>query len=248
MKKSLSMFMTLAVLLCFAAAVPSVSAVSVNDALLSYIAGDVNGDWAVTSSDVRTVYASVAGESADTALPKAADVNADGAVNAMDVLLSLQTTVGAVESVLLKPAQVALEATPAGDAVSFEKNYSDHQYAHDQWWQGDVNKVWVAQSLKELQAVYAHSDCVKDFSAEYDEAFFADKAVIVWEVGYEDYGLMGISMKGIVKSGSQLCLVRELDYFLTMGCWDYDRYILEISKADLEGVDSICTVTEKTYR
>ena len=230
------------VLLCAMLTTPSVSAAEVNTALLSYVAGDVNGDWSVTTADVREVLLSVLYE---TETPKAADVNGDGVVDTSDASYVLKIAVGNQDGMLVNPTATFIETAPEGEEIAFVQANADMQFADDRLYKGDV---WIAQSLDELKATYTYSNGYVDYSANYTEEFFEDKAVIVWASHHYEDGLVNMEMSRIVRNGNELCLVRHIELFLRMPSEWFDRYILEVSKDDLVGVDTIRLCTEYSYR
>ena len=217
-----------------------------NTALLSYYAGDVNGDWTIDTNDVRVIFLAVSGASENIGLPLAADVDRDGTINTMDALTALQSAVGAISPVLVKPTFGEANSTPDGEVIEFTR--TGDRYSYNDSASRRVEDLWVAQSLEELQAVYADSKCINDFTAEYDEAFFKDNAVILWAAHEIEGGLVDLQLDRIVKSGNKLCLVQKLIMRFQMPYDHFERFVINVSKADLAGIDTITICTEYEYK
>ncbi len=239
--KRMTSFISVVVLLCVMTALPTAAAAS-NEALLSHIGGDVNGDWTLTTSDARIIFSVVSGRDDTDTVAKRGDIDDNGTINMLDVMHVLHTCVYSEPTVLVKPPVTVLQTAPEGEEVAFTVANEYMQYADDSRRQEDV---WVAQSLDELKAGFAHSNGKVDYSEDYTEAFFEDRAVIVWASHFVDDGLVDMSFGGIVKNGNELCLVRNARYFSIMPMDYFERYVLEIDKDDLEGVDIICTYTKR---
>ncbi len=217
-----------------------------NTALLSHIAGDVDGNWELNSSDVRAIFCVASGERANT-LSSAADANADGTINMSDAYATMRTALGKIDSVLVKPTALERETAPEGEAIEFVIGNTRGQYGEDRRYKGDV---WIVQSYDELKASFEHSNAVKDYTAQYRESFFEEKALIIWASELMEYGLMGsnVPVDRLVKNGNELCMVRKATIYLTMPYNHFERHMIEIDKADLIGIDTVTFYTEYEYK
>ena len=222
-------------------AVPSVSAAQTNTALLSYLAGDIDGDWTVSTADARALLHAIVTR---TTFPAVADANGDGVVNTSDASHVLKASLGNVDTALIKPTVTYTETAPEGDEIAFERTEEYFEYS------GHTDDVWIAQSLEELQASYLYSDGKEeaDYSTIFNEEFFEDKAVIVYQCHIIQNGLVDVNVTRLVRNDNQLCLVRNVELFLTMPFHFTERFLLVVSKEDLVGVDTISLYTEYTYR
>ncbi len=224
--------------------IPVVADVECNTALLSYVAGDIDGDWAVSTSDVRDMLASIV---SDGAYKKSADINLDGIMNTADVSIVLKSVINNSDPVFVKPGVSQSESVPTGETVAFSFVVNGDKYAE---LGKSINDVWIAQSLDELRACYTYSYGRADYSEAYTDAFFEDRAVIVWDVYCMDYGLVSAQPGQIVKNGTDLCLVTNLVYTSIdlMPFVEIKRYIVEVSKEDIQGVDTISMCTEILWK
>ncbi|MBQ4617647.1 MAG: hypothetical protein IJB27_04655 [Clostridia bacterium] len=243
MLKKVGALMIAAGMLC-ALWIPAVSA-QTNETLRVRYGGDVNGDGTVTTSDVRSLFAAVSGERESLAV-ETADANADGVLNMMDAVQTLRVTIDPTAVKLILPTVSATETAPEGEEISYilADHYADG--AERNPWCDDV---WIAQSYEELaainQAFHRPNAAEKyDLTARYDEAFFEDKAVIVWAMFHEGT-LNGMGFNGIVKNGDELCLKRTLYSDRTQSMVYNQRFILEIDKADLEGITTVTKYTDE---
>lgn len=229
--------------LLMAMAVPMSAQVVDNESLWLHIAGDVDRNWTVNSSDVRDIYCVVSGESSNS-LSKAADVNDDGKVDMFDTLAAMCTVVGQTATTLIKPTVTERETALEGEELAFQAN-DRHQYNADSRRMPDL---WVVQSYEELVAAYNHSYAQQDFTVNYNEAYFEDNALIIWATHHADYGLYDICVKRVIKSGNELCLVRELKFLRNEPFDCFARFLVEISKEDLADIDTVTLYTEYDYR
>jgi len=155
------------------------------------------------------------------------------------------TAVGKFSTVLVKPTVNERETAPEGETIDFVAGNENRQYAVDRKYKGDV---WIVQSYDELKASFAHSNAVKDYTEQYTEAFFEEKALIIWASELMEYGLMGhVPVTRLVKNGNELCMVRKATIFLSMPYNHFERHLLEIDKADLAGIDTVTFYTEYEY-
>ena len=203
------------------------------------------GDWKLTSTDDRIIFSAVSGQDNAEAVAKRGDIDGNDVINMTDVMHVLHTIVYSEPTVLVKPAVAAAETVPEGETVEVTVANGYMQYADDSRRKEDV---WVAQSLDELKASFAHSNGSVDYSEHYTEAFFEDHAVIVWASHYVDDGLVDVRFDRIVKNGNELCLVRTAEYFSILPMDHFERFVLEIDKADLAGIEQIRLFTEHVDR
>ena len=237
----------LAAVLMMALCMPGVAAPSVNDTLLSHLGGDVNGDWTVTTSDVRALFAAVSGES-DKLLSEAADANGDGRVNALDAVVSLAVSVGQKTPTFFRPTLSMTEGTaedmPQGEDVAFaiapDTEFVGRDYQNQ-------NRVNVVQSFDELAAWWNYGrlkdDAGKDFTSMYTESFFEDRALILYDSQLLKDGLFALELEKMVKSGNELCMVRKVTLKYQLPLNQFNRFIMEVSKEDLADIESVSVYT-----
>ncbi len=197
----------------------------------------------VSTSDVRDMLHLIVGDATYRAV---ANVNFDGVVNTADVSAVLKAVIHNSDPVFVKPHITQLESVPTGEAIPFSFAANGEKYAE---LGKSINDAWIAQSLDELRACYAYSYGRVDYSDEYTEAFFDNNAVIVWDVYYMDTGLMRAQPGKIIKNGTNLCLVTSLLYTTEapMPYAEMRRYIIEVSKEDLAGIETVSRCTEIIY-
>lgn len=243
--KRMGLSLICVVALIMAMAVPMAAQTAENETLWSHIAGDVDRSWTVDSSDVRAIYCVASGEYSNT-LSVAADVNSDGDVDMSDAYTAMRTALEQTSTALIKPSATEREIAPEGDTIDFSLGNTRGQYAGDTRKVGDV---WVVQSYDELKASFKHSNAKEDYTVEYDEAFFEDKALIVWASQIMEAGLVGdVPVERLVKNGNELCMVRKVTIFLSMKVYHFERHLIEIDKEDLAGIDTVTFYTEHEYR
>lgn len=238
----------LAAVLMMALCVSGVAAPSVNDTLLSHLGGDVNGDWTVTTSDVRALFAAVSGES-DKLLSEAADANGDGRVNALDAVVSLAVSVGQKTPTFFRPTLSMTEGTaedmPQGEDVAFVISDPTNTLRDSE----NINRLIVAQSREELLAWWNYGRSVKngdnfrDFTVDYDESFFEDRALILYDSQLLKDGLFALELEKMVKSGNELCMVRKVTLEYQAPLNQFNRFIMEVSKEDLADIESVSVYT-----
>ena len=243
--KRMGLSLICVIALMMAMAVPMSAQAAENETLWSHIAGDVDRNWTVNSSDVRAIYCVTSGEYSNS-LSIAADVNSDGDVNMSDAYTAMRTALGQTSTVLIKPSVTERETAPEGDTIDFALGNTRGQYAGDTKLVGDV---WIVQSYDELKASFEHSNAKKDYTVEYDEAFFEEKALIIWASQILEAGLIGdVPVDRLVKNGNELCMVRKVTIFLSMKIYHFERHLIEIDKEDLVGIDTVTFYTEYEYR
>ncbi|MBE6763589.1 MAG: hypothetical protein E7553_04455 [Ruminococcaceae bacterium] len=226
-------------LLCSAVVVPAVSAEAMTT-YRAYLGGDINGDWALDTSDVREMLSAILSE---TTLPSA-DVNGDSIVNTADAKAILKTvskgtTVYPVEAVFAKRSEPL-----QGQDVTFVHANADIPLADY------TPSVWVVQSVEELRAAlslqkYMEYDetTLQECVGHISQAFFEDHVLIVLDTFYNDVN-SSVRPSRIVKSDNELCIVLECEMAWDEPLMAHDRFLLEVARADLENVQTITTYAE----
>ena len=215
------------------------TATPASESILSYYRGDINGDWAVNTSDVRALYASLSGER--TALTSAAtDADGDGITNMLDALTALRISAGLKQPCLVLPPIAEVDALPEGEAIPFE-NKSKERFNSYGVYDPVISTFYVAQSPEELRAICDHDlERRPDYAAMYDEGLFADKAVLVVRIDMGEWPEETV-VSDVVRSGNTLTVkVRRLfhGWNIKPSLWR-ERIVLEIPKEALSGVDAL---------
>lgn len=238
MKRMLSGLLAV-LMLCTVASVPTVSADAMTN-YRAYLQGDVNGDWTVTTSDVREMLSAILSE---ITLP-AADVNGDGVVNTSDAKAILKTVTQGETVYPTEPAIIERSEPLQGEVVTFV--HANAQKVLTDYTPG----VWVVQSLEELKVAVGLQKYL-DYDENYlqecighiSEDFFETNVMIVLDTYYSDVN-DNVKLSRVVKNESELCIILECEMAWDEPFMAHDRFLLEVAKADLEGVETITTYAE----
>lgn len=195
-----------ALVLCFLLLIPFTATAEPSMAMRVRLYGDVDGNDAINTTDARHILRLIAGKDVTVAYPTAADFNRDYIVNTTDARRVLQYTVGTT-TLLPTPLSLPytrLDTAPSGQRMPF--TVRETTYANIRDYNADAHDIVVIRSSEEWTTVRA----VNEFETAYDDAFFAQNAVIVFDVSMTGYNYR-LDVRDIVRGGKTLAF--SLDVF-----------------------------------
>lgn len=199
-------FRMTALVLCFLLLVPFTATAEPSMALRVRLYGDVDGNDIINTTDARHILRLAAGQELAVAYPTAADFDRSYRVDTTDARRVLQYTVG---TTTLLPTPLSLPYTrldtpPEGESMPF--TVRETIYAHIRDYDADAHDIVVVRSSEEWATVRA----ANEFETTYDDAFFTQNAVIVFDVSMTGYNYR-LDVRDIVRGGKTLAF--SLDVF-----------------------------------
>lgn len=229
-------FRMTALVLCLLLLVPFIAAAEPVSSLRVRLYGDVDGNDIINTTDARRILQIVAGKDIAVAYPTAADFDRDYRVDTTDARRVLQYTVGTT-TLLPTPLSLPytrLDTAPGGESVPF--TVRETTYSHIRDYDADAHDIVVIRSSEEWATVRA----ANEFQTTYDDAFFAQNAVIVFDVSMTGYNYR-LDVRDIVHGGKTLAF--SLDVF-NPNEWAQPALrralaVVEVPRQTLDGVDEL---------
>jgi len=228
--------------------------------------GDVDGNGAVNTSDVRMILQSMVGKSTLTEDQKLrADVNNDGMIDTTDARMILQYIVGKIDTLepTTEDTTMATEDTITTETTETTATQPDLGPHLSQYLVKEVNAMpegtdvpinhtenlgnvpgWDPSAAAIVTSVDELQNCGITFSDElmqkYDTAFFEDNALLLMAmpVGHAN---VNHQIDSLIRTGDDLCLNTTI--YWTEGedmtvrvTW---RFAFEVNKADVAGVGTV---------
>lgn len=228
--RAIACALCLALLLSFPAAAEPLTSLRVR------VYGDVDGNDVINTTDARHILQIVAGKDIVVAYPVAADFDRDYRVDTTDARRVLQYAAGLATQLPtpLSLPYTRLDTPPSGQRMPF--TLRETSYANIRDYSAQAHDIVVVRSSEEWATVRA----ANEFQTTYDDAFFTQNAVILFDVSMVAYNYL-LDVRDIVRNGKTLAF--SLDVF-NPDEWQLPMLrralaVVEVPRQTLDGVEEL---------